>query len=224
MRSFISTVSLLLFSYSAYAVPVLWELPPGSGQPYTSYPSYPYSDNVGIWGVGTGGGFDLKFQLSGSFVYDADTNLYSDVDLVLDDGWRAITSVSCSYGDEATSCPDQYGVTFAYIGEYNHENYSQAKEYYQLNFDAPLTNAGGEVSLFGDCGIPGYCDIGPRTSKWMVCDGLVGCVDGIATENAIWAWGGNEKIIGSVVPVPAAVWLFGSALAGLGFMRRRQTA
>ena len=28
----------------------------------------------------------------------------------------------------------------------------------------------------------------------------------------------------SAVPVPAAVWLFGSALAGLGWMRRKQTA
>jgi hypothetical protein len=28
----------------------------------------------------------------------------------------------------------------------------------------------------------------------------------------------------SVVPLPAAVWLFGSALAGLGWFRRRQTA
>ncbi len=28
----------------------------------------------------------------------------------------------------------------------------------------------------------------------------------------------------SVVPLPAAVWMFGSALAGLGWMRRRQTA
>ena len=28
----------------------------------------------------------------------------------------------------------------------------------------------------------------------------------------------------SVVPIPAAVWLFGSALAGLGWMRRKQTA
>jgi hypothetical protein len=27
----------------------------------------------------------------------------------------------------------------------------------------------------------------------------------------------------SVVPIPAAVWLFGSALAGLGWMRRKQT-
>jgi hypothetical protein len=28
----------------------------------------------------------------------------------------------------------------------------------------------------------------------------------------------------SAVPIPAAVWLFGSALAGLGWMRRKQTA
>ncbi|MCP3907923.1 MAG: VPLPA-CTERM sorting domain-containing protein [Gammaproteobacteria bacterium] len=29
--------------------------------------------------------------------------------------------------------------------------------------------------------------------------------------------------MGSAVPVPAAVWLFGSALAGLGWLRRKQT-
>jgi hypothetical protein len=42
----------------------------------------------------------------------------------------------------------------------------------------------------------------------------------------------NDKEIGSYtifmtgahVPVPAAVWLFGSALAGLGWLRRKQTA
>jgi len=31
------------------------------------------------------------------------------------------------------------------------------------------------------------------------------------------------RVYGSVVPIPAAVWLFGSALAGLGWMRRKQT-
>ena len=37
---------------------------------------------------------------------------------------------------------------------------------------------------------------------------------------------GDEQFGGvvSAVPVPAAVWLFGSALAGLGWMRRKQTA
>lgn len=33
-----------------------------------------------------------------------------------------------------------------------------------------------------------------------------------------------DSITASQVPVPAAVWLFGSALAGLGWIRRRQTA
>jgi hypothetical protein len=34
----------------------------------------------------------------------------------------------------------------------------------------------------------------------------------------------NEVVFGaSAVPIPAAVWLFGSALAGLGWLRRKQT-
>jgi hypothetical protein len=33
----------------------------------------------------------------------------------------------------------------------------------------------------------------------------------------------SHQIRGSAVPIPAAVWLFGSALAGLGWMRRRKT-
>jgi hypothetical protein len=32
-----------------------------------------------------------------------------------------------------------------------------------------------------------------------------------------------DNIAASVVPIPAAVWLFGSALAGLGWLRRKQT-
>jgi hypothetical protein len=32
-----------------------------------------------------------------------------------------------------------------------------------------------------------------------------------------------DNIVTNVVPVPAAIWLFGSALAGLGWLRRRQT-
>ena len=32
-----------------------------------------------------------------------------------------------------------------------------------------------------------------------------------------------DNVDASVVPIPAAVWLFGSALAGLGWMRRKQT-
>ena len=34
---------------------------------------------------------------------------------------------------------------------------------------------------------------------------------------------GYDNVVLSAVPIPAAVWLFGSALAGLGWMRRKQT-
>jgi hypothetical protein len=33
----------------------------------------------------------------------------------------------------------------------------------------------------------------------------------------------DNIVVAAAVPVPAAVWLFGSALAGLGWMRRKQT-
>jgi len=36
--------------------------------------------------------------------------------------------------------------------------------------------------------------------------------------------GGYDNIVVTAVPVPAAAWLFGSALAGLGWFRRRQNA
>ena len=45
--------------------------------------------------------------------------------------------------------------------------------------------------------------------------------DNVTHYESLGYWGG--EIVGSVVPVPAAVWLFGSALAGLGWIRRKQT-
>jgi len=43
--------------------------------------------------------------------------------------------------------------------------------------------------------------------------------------NTFGAWAVMDGDIGTtVVPLPAAVWLFGSAVAGLGWMRRKRTA
>jgi hypothetical protein len=44
------------------------------------------------------------------------------------------------------------------------------------------------------------------------------------TDETNYVWVVTDGDIGaSVVPIPAAAWLFGSALAGLGWLRRRQT-
>ena len=76
-----------------------------------------------------------------------------------------------------------------------------------------------------------------NTGYWCLDGSLAGCGGLRSTDNiAINAFGSRieytagefayaaEVSIGSAVPIPAAAWLFGSALAGLGWMRRKQTA
>ncbi|MGI9291504.1 MAG: VPLPA-CTERM sorting domain-containing protein [Gammaproteobacteria bacterium] len=44
-----------------------------------------------------------------------------------------------------------------------------------------------------------------------------------AFSNCVGIPNGVDNFTASVVPIPAAAWLFGSALAGLGFIKRKQT-
>jgi len=71
-----------------------------------------------------------------------------------------------------------------------------------LAYAQPLTNAGGTVALSGyeeiyPFSLAGYFD------RTIISGSLVGT---------------------TIVPIPAAVWLFGSGLGLLGWLRRRQTA
>lgn len=75
-----------------------------------------------------------------------------------------------------------------------------------------LTNAGGLVEL-ASINSP---------SKLRICDPLEGC-DGI-DDIDITRWN-SGTLYGTVVPIPAAVWLFASALLGLSsvsWLRRKQ--
>jgi hypothetical protein len=54
-------------------------------------------------------------------------------------------------------------------------------------------------------------------SDWSNLDQVVISTSGTPFANAI------DNIVLTAVPIPAAVWLFGSALAGLGWMRRKRT-
>jgi hypothetical protein len=70
-----------------------------------------------------------------------------------------------------------------------------------LSFAAPLTHAGGIITIGG--------------GGEAIC----------GQECMIPVFGLRDISSGqiSAVPVPAAVWLFGSALAGLGWLKRRKT-
>lgn len=94
-----------------------------------------------------------------------------------------------------------------------------------LLFSGTFNIYGGafQIAAFGDCAIT------PEGS-WQAAPAQLNnqaqCVRGIFADGSTFRTAvnsiGTTNFIGvSVVPVPAAVWLFGSAMAGLGFLRRR---
>jgi hypothetical protein len=170
MRALFLVIGIFLSS-AALAIPVEWTL-----------------QNV----IFTDGGTAF-----GSFVYDADTNIYSEVDITTTSG--AVLS----------------GTVYKFTNPYISGNASITQF---LNAEGDLTGA----RFFGL--IPLYdltnellstsinnLDTGEYACSSSSCgggSGLRGVNSGYITAT-------------SVVPVPAAVWLFGSALAGLGWFRRK---
>jgi hypothetical protein len=80
----------------------------------------------------------------------------------------------------------------------------------------------GEIPSFTQSGDAFVDQIigGPGSEEIVVlwCDNSSGCFDETAGE------GSTYRLTLQVVPVPAAVWLFGSALGMLGWIRRRAAA
>jgi len=142
-------------------------------------------------------GFDDGEILEGSFTFDADTNSYSNV---------YIYSSDYSYAGYSDTALPPF-VIWNSIYSSSNENYLGGETAYDfvglfildLRFDSALTNAGGSVSLL-------------PTSYEGLYQG-----EFVAFERAVVS--GTL----SAVPIPAPAWLFGSALAGLGWMRRKQT-
>lgn len=74
----------------------------------------------------------------------------------------------------------------------------------QLEFDGPLTNTGGTVGISGS----------ESAYAWSQFLGFGG-------DNPDRIIISGSLVATTVVPIPAAVWLFASALFGLGWVRRR---
>ena len=137
--------------------------------------------------------------LNGSFVYDADTGMYSDV-VIFSDAMPFIGNHT--YFASSLYSSDSSGLLFwkdtAFAGHY----------VLYLSFGSALSNAGGTVALSG------YETSNPPGE-------LTSPPSGFAYRRNIV----DATLTGvPVVPIPAAVWLFGSALFGLGWLKRRPTA
>ena len=91
-----------------------------------------------------------------------------------------------------------------------------------------LSERGVSEILFDD-GLLSSFYVVPYLFDRLAESGLIGAYTG-----AEWVYSGEIRsgspvlrpfaVFTPSIPIPAAAWLFGSALAGLGFMRRRQTA
>jgi hypothetical protein len=134
----------------------------------------------------------------GTFTYDADANLYSKVDVTTTSGtmFAGFTYDVCHW----FVCPQDTSPEYITFGA-NQEGVPQLERDFQwffMSFVNPLTNSGGTRQII----------IGPCMYS---CEQSLGSItDRNVTTGYITA-----------VPVPAAVWLFGSALAGLGWFRRK---
>jgi hypothetical protein len=148
--------------------------------------------------------FDDGATASGSFTYDADTNEFSGVSVVTTDGVIA----GSIYTDS-----DIYVITGATalildIGE----------NFLTLFFESALSNSPDTINL-----IPGIAFGDPAcNSPGNPCNSGESVPSSIHPYQTI----GRLIVAGTVssVPIPAAVWLFGSGLGLLGWFRRRQAA
>jgi hypothetical protein len=89
-------------------------------------------------------------------------------------------------------------------------------------FDADIDLALGYLAFsddgnFDDSTGPGLNELG--TGQWLNITG-VQIYGSLAVFAPVYV---DNVMLGTAVPIPAAVWLFGSALAGLGWMRRKKT-
>jgi hypothetical protein len=80
--------------------------------------------------------------------------------------------------------------------------------------------ASSDNGSFNDSTGPGLNELG--TGAWLNVNSVY--LIGLAGTGSFTILALDNVVVGAAVPVPAAVWLFGSALAGLGWVRRRKTA
>ena len=136
----------------------------------------------------------------GSFVFDSDTSTYSDVDIVVSGG----SFLPNTHYDQLYQSFGPFAAKFA----------ADDGSFLNLVPVESLGDAGVISSLEVNLGVGGWIPNDPYTSSQEV-----GFADTADTVNMFV----SGSLTGSVVPLPAAAWLFGSALAGLGWMRRKKS-
>ncbi len=157
---------------------------------------------------------DVFFQdggrAGGSFFYDADTNEYSNVSITTTAG--SIFS-GASYSYVRADASDDSKVWFL-----SDPSGAVDTPAFFSDLAGQMTNSGGSVYLFLFSGYEGPCD--QLNPPFNICDGVKFTQVGVTTARPVVS---GSLFATVVVPIPAAAWLFGSALSLMGWMRRKST-
>jgi hypothetical protein len=163
--------------------------------------------------------FDDGESVTGSFDYDADTNSYSNINIVtielyedyldVDDWWWAGSSFDHE-GNVVGMTSTQAWFLNAACPSCPNGGLSADHDVLQLGFSTALSNSGGTAVL--------------TTGSFLTIAYDSGA--GPFAGSPDLSYGMDRKIVSgtvSSVPIPAAAWLFGSALAGLGWLGRKRS-
>jgi len=141
-------------------------------------------------------------RLIGGFTYDADTGVYSD--------FRLRTFSSTYTGTLYTIYEQRLDPTRELAAFESTTGGLLGQRMLYLYFPASLTNAGGQVDLFRI--IEGVCtEISPLTG-------------GVCLPSQTHTGYLGSFLTGAPIPTPPAAWLFGSSLAAMGWLRRKNAA
>jgi hypothetical protein len=135
--------------------------------------------------------------ITGSFVLDTDTLLISDVN---------VSAVGTAFAAASASLVDVYGP------------YNSGARAFELLPVSPASDLTNVEDIYIKMDVPGLTIAGgvidvTSVTTYLCLDSTCSDFDELYTSNLV-----SGTL--SAIPVPAAVWLFGSALAGLGWLRR----
>ena len=169
--------------------------------------------------------FDDGATLSGSFVMGPGV-IFGDFSLSMTGGNLTDTNYSFDLENGLYNSGDG-GYLFRRFTEDNPKPADLTGErVLEFAFVGDMETAGtislGPVVDFADVAV------GPPPGTYFFYNREVFCGNTTCTPNEVTTAGGRSLVSGSivgveisVVPIPAAIWLFGSALAGLGWLRRK---
>jgi len=206
ITKYLATIVLTLMSFSANAGLVLWTIEDlyfATNHEFQPPPGDPTGDPIL---------FSELVPVTGSFIYDADTGIVSNVNITTPDGESVTgcTVVACTPASTTISpfpgftyVDGIYNVSADRTGYFDLGDFSQIL---LLNLAADLTNSGGIVAI--------------ASALEFACGTACPAFDStMAFRNGVQQTG--ARLVGNAVPIPAALWLFGTGLVGLGIFRRR---